>query len=199
MSAEHGEGILHILRIRAQATPQQLAGALDAGEPEISAALVRLAEQGSVRDTGDPRTGWTTTRAGRRIAEEKMRDLPEDSAPVLEKAFEAFRALDEELKGLCADWQTRDAIKTGAKDFAPRLASVDDRAQALLAEAVPAAGHFAPYAERLAKARKRFDGGADSYLTGLTVDSYNTIWSECDECFFITLGRSRQPDEASKP
>ncbi|HVV08936.1 hypothetical protein [Amycolatopsis sp.] len=197
MSAENGEGILQILRIRAQAAPPQLAEALGADEAEIRAGLAKLAEQGSVRDTGDARQGWTTTRAGRRTAEDRMKTLSEGSQPQLTKAFEAFLVLDGEFEELCADWRTRDAIKTGAAEFAPRLASIDDGARAVLEEIVPIAKHFALYAPRLARAREKFTGGTDSYLTGLTVDSYRTIWTEWHECFSVSLGKPGESSGAS--
>lgn len=38
---------------------------------------------------------------------------------------------------------------------------------------------------------------SDAHLTGVLVDSYRNIWFECHECFFITLGRSRQAEETA--
>ena len=105
--------------------------------------------------------------------------------------------MNGQLKQLCADWQARD---TGtAADFAGRLESVDDAIQDMLHRLTPVAPAFTMYPRRLSRARERFTAGADNYLTGIMVDSYHTVWFELHECFFITLGRSRQAEESSHP
>lgn len=110
--------------------------------------------------------------------------------------YETFRKLNDELKQLCADWQARTEDQ-GPADFVGRLSPIDQQIQRILTEITPVAPHFAEYSTRFSRAHNQFAAGSDTHLTGVLVDSYHNIWFECHECFFITLGRSRQAEEAT--
>ncbi|TDV53943.1 hypothetical protein [Actinophytocola oryzae] len=195
MPVDIADPTLHVLRIRGRATPESLAAALDCPLERVTAALHDLAARGLAEDSGKPRLGWKITAAGRLSADGRMTGVSPQALTLVADHYETFRKLDDELKQLCADWQAR-AEGQGPSDFVDRLSPIDQRVQRILAEITPVAPHFAEYGARFARAHGQFASGSDSYLTGVLVDSYHNVWFECHECFFVTLGRSRQAEES---
>jgi hypothetical protein len=195
MSSRIREEVLHMLCIRGRITPAQLADGLDS--QELSSPLTELEADGLVRNSGNARFPWSITEEGRQLAETRITGISAAAKTRCAGHYERFQELNEQLKQLCADWQSRDPGTT--TDFGSRLALVDDAAQELLRPVVEIAPAFAMYGRRLARARDRFTGGSDNYLTGILVDSYHTVWFELHECFFITLGRSRLAEEIPRP
>ena len=195
MPADIADPLLHVLRIRGRATPESLAAALDSPLESVSAALLDLGARDLAEDSGKPRLGWKITATGRLAADQRMTGIGPEAHTLVSDRYETFRTLNDQLKQLCADWQARTEDQ-GPADFAGRLSATDERIQEILAEIVPSAPHFTGYSARFTRALGQFTSGSDSYLTGVLVDSYHNIWFECHECFFITLGRSRQAEEA---
>ena len=195
MPVDIADPTLHILRIRGRATPESLAAALDSPLEQVTAALHDLRSRGLAEDSGKPRLGWKITANGRLSADERMTGISQHALTMVADRYETFRRLNDELKQLCADWQARTEGQTPA-DFVDRLAPIDQQVQRILAEITEEAPHFAEYSARFSRAHSQFASGSDSHLTGVLVDSYHNIWFECHECFFITLGRSRQAEES---
>jgi hypothetical protein len=196
MPADIADSLLHILRIRGRATPESLAAALDSPPEPIRTALLDLDARKLAEDTGKPRLGWKITANGTVVADKRMTGISQEARALVSDRYETFRTLNDELKQLCADWQARTEAH-GPADFVDQLSTIDQHTQNILVEIVPAAPHFADYSARFTRALSRFASGSDSHLTGVLVDSYHNIWFECHECFFITLGRSRQAEEAA--
>jgi len=195
MPADIADQTLHILRIRGRATPESLAAALDAPPELVRAALLDLESRGLAEDSGKPRLGWKITANGRLFADRRMTDTSPRALTLVADHYETFRKLNDELKQLCADWQARTEGQRPA-DFVDRLSPIDQQVQRILDEITPEAPHFAEYGARFARAHSQFASGSDAHLTGVLVDSYHNVWFECHECFFITLGRSRQAEES---
>jgi hypothetical protein len=195
MPADIADPTLHVLRIRGRATPEALATALDSPVERITAALRDLESRGLAEDTGKPRLGWKITATGAAAANSRMTEISPRAQALVAGHYEAFRKLNDEVKQLCADWQSRTEGQ-GPEDFVGPLSVIDQQTQRILAEITPAAPHFAEYSGRFSRALGQFTSGSDSHLTGVLVDSYHNIWFECHECFFITLGRSRKAEEA---
>ncbi len=196
MPADIADPTLHVLRIRGRATPESLAMALDSPPERITAALLDLESRGLVEDTGKPRLGWKITTNGTLAANRRMTEISPEAQALVTDRFVFFRMLNDELKQLCGDWQARTEAQ-GTADFVGPLSLLDQQVQRILAEIAPAAPSFAEYSGRFSRALSKFASGSDSHLTGVLVDSYHNIWFECHECFFITLGRSRQAEEAA--
>jgi len=196
MPADVADPTLHILRIRGRATPASLATALDSPVERITAALRDLESRGLAEDTGKSRLGWKITANGNGAADSRMTEISPEAQALVADHYEFFRKLNDELKQLCADWQSRTEAQ-GPEDFVGPLSLIDQQTQRILAEITTAAPHFAEYSGRFSRALSQFTSGSDSHLTGVLVDSYHNIWFECHECFFITLGRSRKAEEAA--
>jgi hypothetical protein len=52
-------------------------------------------------------------------------------------------------------------------------------------------GRFRSYERRLASALEQLRAGDERFFTGVTVDSFHTVWFECHEDLIQTLGRDR--------
>src|SRR5262245_13653816 len=189
MPADIADPLLHILRIRGRATPESLATALDTPLEPVRTVLAALGSQDLAEDSGKPRLGWKITATGKLAADGRMTGISPEAMALVSDRYETFRKLNDELKQLCADWQSRSEAQ-GPANFADPLSAIDQQIQMILAEIVPTAPHFAEYSARFSRAIGSFTSGSDSHLTGVLVDSYHNIWFECHECFFITLGRS---------
>lgn len=187
MPASNDDRITHILAIRTRASAEQLSFALDLSAEDTAAALVGLAEQGLVTEEEHPRPGWAITEEGRAQALARMSGLGDNTRKLVEKLHERFQTLDADLTKLIDAWRNRDAISTRPASFVPLLRPIDEKAQSLLSELGKAAVQFADYGPRLGRAWAKFEAGGDSYLTGITVDSYHSVWTECQECFARTL------------
>lgn len=196
MPADIADPLLHVLRIRGRATPESLAAALGSPLEPVKTALLDLGARDLAEDSGKPRLGWKITASGKLAADERMTGISPQARTTVADRYETFRTLNDELKQLCADWQARTEPQ-GPADFADRLSVIDQHVQNILTEIVTVAPHFTGYSARFTRAIGHFTSGSDSYLTGVLVDSYHNIWFECHECFFITLGRSRQAEEAN--
>lgn len=196
MPADIADPLLHVLRIRGRATPESLAAALDSPLEPIRTALLDLDSRDLAEDSGKPRLGWKITANGRLAADKRMTGISPEARALVSDRYETFRQLNDKLKQLCTDWQARTEAQ-GPADFVDLLSTIDQHIQKILAEIVPAAPHFTEYSARFTRALSQFTSGSDSHLTGVLVDSYHNIWFECHECFFITLGRSRQAEESA--
>lgn len=194
MPVDIAEPTLHILRIRGRATPESLCAALDSSLERVTAALLDLGSRGLAEDSGKPRLGWQITANGRLFADRRMTGISPQALTLVADRYESFLKLNEELKRLCADWQARTEDQSPS-DYVDRLSPIDQQIQQMLTEITEVAPHFAEYGARFTSAHSQFASGSDSHLTGVLVDSYHNIWFECHECFFITLGRSRQAEE----
>lgn len=187
MPASTEERITHILALRTRVTAGQLAFALELPAEDITKALTALAEQGLVHEDENARLGWAVTGEGRARARARMADVGDETRKRVEQLHERFQTLDADLTKLCDDWRNRDAISTRPASFLPLLRPIAEKAQEVLSELGAVAEHFGGYGPRLARAWAKFESGSDSYLTGMTVDSYYNVWSECQACFAVTL------------
>lgn len=196
MATGNDERITNILAIRTRASAEQLSFALDLSAEDTAAALVGLAEREQVTEDENPRLGWVITDAGREQAHARMNGIDDDARKRVEELHERFQTLDADLTKVIDAWRNRDAISTRPASFLPLLRPIDEKAQEVLAELAGAAGHFGDYGPRLTRAWAKFEAGGDSYLTGMTVDSYHSVWQECQECFALTLAPAAERTRA---
>ncbi|MGH2793287.1 MAG: hypothetical protein ACRDKG_03180, partial [Actinomycetota bacterium] len=163
-------------------------------ETDADADLRALEEQGMVRLRETPRlTGWSLTPEGHaRHAELLAAQRSPESIAALVPIYERFLSLNDRIKALATAWQ-----QLAPDDKAGRWDAVEELAEAL-GEAAPivtaAAGvvpRFASYERRMTEAVEKLRAGDERYFTGVTVDSFHTVWFECHEDLIQTLGRER--------
>lgn len=129
-----------------------------------------------------------------------------DDAPERERimaTFHRFLPINRQLRDLCTAWQVRpDGSVNDHSDEAydaeirDRLDDIDESVAPLLsrfAEDIPRLGG---YRERLSAALDNLDDGDDAWLASPLIDSYHTVWMHLHQELLLTIGMTRQEDEA---
>ena len=188
--------LLHALRIKGRATPDELTAVLDVDPDGIERRLRALQADGlAIERTTGRRPGWMLSPGGRDAhAAQAEQDVPaEIRARVLEH-YKGFLKVNDVTKEVCTMWQTTSDDERRL-DLLAELHEVHARAAPVIARTGEAIPRFARYGDRLAVALERA-GRDPRYVVSPLVDSYHTIWFECHEDFLVTLGRTRH-EEAS--
>jgi hypothetical protein len=119
-------------------------------------------------------------------------------AAAVERAYQRFLVLNQEVIRVCNDWQVRPGgapndHRDPAYDWAvvDRLIAIDDRVGPILRTAASAVPRFGDYRSRLRAARTRIEDGDAAWLTSPRIDSYHTVWMQLHEDLLLALGRDR--------
>lgn len=122
-------------------------------------------------------------------------------AEVIE-AYERFELINRELKSLITQWQNLSVggrpVPNDHSDAAydgrllDRLATLHERAEALLGRMAARLPRLGRYATRLGEALERAEGGEHEWVSGIRCDSYHTVWFEMHEDLLRLLGRQRE-------
>lgn len=186
--------VLHVLRLKGIVASDALPGMVDHPADAVEAAVDGLASEGLVTRRETPRlTGWALTPAGRdRHAEAIAAQRDEEVVSALTPLYERFLALNSRVKELSTSWQqlARDEA-AGRWDAIEQLGEVNDEAAAIVHAIAEHVQRFRSYERRLVAALEALRGGDERFFTGVTVDSFHTVWFECHEDLIQTLGRDR--------
>ncbi|MGH2725823.1 MAG: transcriptional regulator, partial [Actinomycetota bacterium] len=71
------------------------------------------------------------------------------------------------------------------------LGEINTEAVDIVGAAAGVEPRFESYRARLTAALSRLREGDERFFTGVTVDSFHTVWFECHEDLIQTLGRER--------
>jgi hypothetical protein len=191
--------VLHHLAVKSLAGAPSCSCALGADEARAEGVLRGLAQQGLAEQT---RIGYRLTEAGRQaVAEDRRRELQGGAREQLERAYQQFEDLNDELKQLAAEWQV---VRIGGtsvpNDHTDQQydARVVDRLLALHKEFLPvmerivaAVPRLGSYLRRFEHAAERIEAGDYDYVTRPDKDAYHTLWFELHEEQLQLLGRQR--------
>jgi DNA-binding MarR family transcriptional regulator len=109
----------------------------------------------------------------------------------LASVYDHFLVADAEVKRAITRWQLLPAAERerGLASLAPAAA----HAERMATSVAGAAPRFAPYALRLAMARRAIAAGDVRFVAGMAVESLHRVWFELHEDLLATLGRGRAP------
>ena len=186
--------VLHTLRLKGMVAAESVAALVERSVDEVQAELERLSAEGLVRLRETPRlTGWSLTPEGHaRHAQEMAGQRTPEIVASLTPLYEDFLRLNDRVKALSTSWQ-----QLTADDKARRWEAIEEldealgEAAAILIAAAGVVGRFRSYERRLASALEQLRAGDERFFTGVTVDSFHTVWFECHEDLIQTLGRDR--------
>lgn len=185
------DDVLHALRVKGIASPEAIGHAVGTEGDAVLARLRELETEGvAFERPSRKRPGWVLSEEGRdRHAQELGAAHDEATRAALAERYEAFLALNDEVKGMAARWQ-----HAGSDDqrfeLLGRLEDVHEQAERALAGAAEVVPRFGAYARRLGAALEQVEDDPRYFVSPL-VDSYHTVWFECHEDFLLTLGRTR--------
>lgn len=160
--------------------------------------FARLVEAGYVVRRGP---AVAITAAGR-AAHASWACLPEGSEEeaATRRAYEAFLEFDKQVKQLTTEWQLAsgnarpDGYSVEDWKLIDRLTAVNDRVSPVLVHLGKTIPRFAGYRPRLRNALNRLEDGERQWLSGLTCDSYHTVWWQLHEDILVALGIARSED-----
>jgi hypothetical protein len=115
----------------------------------------------------------------------------------LTATYERFLSLNAPVKAACSTWQQSTRDPEALFQVADELSGFRDRLAPALAKAAQVSPWFEAYGIRLTVAADLAMEGDERFVTDPAVDSFHNIWFECHEDYLVTLGRSREEEEAS--
>ncbi|MEX2555401.1 MAG: hypothetical protein WEB06_07210 [Actinomycetota bacterium] len=186
--------VLHALRLKGIVALDFLAELVERSSGDVQAELDRLTGEGLVRLRETPRlTGWSLTPEGHaRHADEMAAQRTPEIVSSLTPIYEGFLRLNDRVKALSTSWQqlaTDD--RAGRWEAIEELAELLGEAAAILITAAGVVPRFRSYERRLTSALEQLRAGDERFFTGVTVDSFHTVWFECHEDLIQSLGRDR--------
>jgi hypothetical protein len=145
--------------------------------------------------------GVRLTQAGRAAHTAWARVEPGEVEAALERSYQRFLALNQELIRVCNDWQVRPGgaandHRDPVYDWAviDRMVAIDDRVGPILRTAATGAPRFGAYRTRLRAARERVLEGESDWFTSPRIDSYHTVWMQLHEDLLLALGLDRESE-----
>jgi hypothetical protein len=143
--------------------------------------------------------GLRVTPAGRELHTTWARIMAgSDVEAAVERAYQRFLLLNQELIRICNDWQVRPGgspndHRDPGYDWSviDRLATVDERVAPILRGTTKQVARFGAYRPRLRHARERVNEGEHEWLTSPRIDSYHTVWMQLHEDLLLALGHDR--------
>jgi hypothetical protein len=146
--------------------------------------------------------GVRLTPAGRAAHNQWARVSGGELEAAIDRAYQRFLALNQELIRVCNDWQVRPGGTTNdhrdpVYDWAviDRMVAIDDRVGPILRTASAGVARFGGYRARLRAARERVVEGEADWFTSPLIDSYHTVWMQLHEDLLLALGRDRESED----
>jgi hypothetical protein len=183
--------VLHAVRLRGIATPQAVVDMTGLELVAVESRLFELAAEDLVLERpSKKRPGWVLTETGRGAHASMLAAAhTPDQIAVLQEHYDGFLAVNGDVKGLSARWQS--AGDDERFELIDRLEDLHEKARPVFASAGGAVERFGRYGARLGIALEKLDDDP-RYFVSPQVDSYHTVWFECHEDFLLTLGRTRR-------
>ncbi len=195
--------VLHGLRLKGFAMPEDVAAAVDVDTAVVETELASLQDAELVLFREGRLTGWALTAAGRAEQERLLGEELEASGgrEVVTTAYKRFLDLNPELLGVCTAWQMKDESTLNAHDdpaYDGRV--VDDlhdlhvRLEPLLEDLEGQLLRYHRYRPRLCAALDRVRAGEHDWFAKPMIDSYHTVWFQLHEDLLNTLGIDRSKE-----
>jgi pyruvate,orthophosphate dikinase len=172
----------------------RLRGMSQLPEDEQTAALV---DAGLVVRRG---ANTVITAEGRAVHADWARlEAGTEAEGVARSAYQRFAEFDHELKRLTTAWQLAAPSQGNGHTFEQwklidRLTTLDERVAPVLRRLGAAVPRLASYRSRLQDALTRLEEGDRHWFSGITCDSYHTVWWQLHEELLLALGIPRSED-----
>jgi hypothetical protein len=205
---DHLDSVLHSLRIKGIADPEQIAEAIGMSDHESAAAVSHAAAMGFIVRREGRRSGWSLTQQGR---DRHAAYLDHERAaaallPELHHRYQEFVVLNRRFKEVCTDWQlfpsetdaTRNLNDHTDRQYddrvIQRLEDVDFIAQPLCTALTEILKRLRPYGARLTVALDLVRAGDVQMFASPLCDSYHDVWMELHQDLLLTLNIERSAE-----
>ncbi|MGH9271639.1 MAG: transcriptional regulator [Ilumatobacteraceae bacterium] len=197
---------LHAVRLRGRATIEAITHSLGAAASEVEILLKRAAAAGHLKYREGRAAGWSLTPEGRDAHAALVAADREGcgAADTIREAYQQFLGINQDLIGVCTNWQVKPdgsmndhADASYDADVIEALATIDGRAQPVCAQLAMTMLRFGGYGSRLGEALANVRAGETQWFTSPACDSYHTVWFELHEDLLQTLGIERANEHAT--
>ena len=195
---------LHAVRLRGRATTEAVTHSLGTAADEVEHLLQRAAEAGHLKYREGRAAGWSLTPEGR-DAHAALVAADREGCGAAEKiraAYQQFLGINQELIGVCTNWQVKpDGSMNDHADadydagVIADLGAIDERVQPVCTQLATTMLRFGGYGGRLGEALDKVRAGETQWFTSPACDSYHTIWFELHEDLLQTLGIERAKEQ----
>jgi hypothetical protein len=196
---------LHAVRLRGRASTEAVTTSLGDPALDVEALLRAASEAGHLTYREGRAAGWSLTPEGREAHAALVAADREACADlgVVHDAYGSFLGVNQELIGVCTQWQvTPDGALNDHTDedydaeVVGALASIDVQVQPVCGQLAEAMVRFGGYGDRLGGALVKVRRGETQFFTSPACDSYHTVWFELHEDLLQTLGIERAKEGA---
>lgn len=192
--------LLHAVRIRGLASQVVLADLTALPEAAVADLCARAVDEDLLMIGQGRIAGYRLTEMGRLRHAELLRHdvLGLERRAALQRAYQDFLPLNEELKQLTSAWQMKDERTPNDHTddrydgaVIERLAVVHEGATASLSVAAAGLARLSTYQSRLSLALERVRGGDVAAFARPLAGSYHDAWMELHQDLLLSLGKER--------
>ncbi|OBI39299.1 hypothetical protein [Mycobacterium colombiense] len=190
--------VLQGVRLKGRVSPADLAATLGADLADITPVVERLTAAGLLTEGPTLRITLSGTDRLTTLLAEERKDIDPGA---MAAAYDDFRAVNADLKGLVTDWQLKggpDGVPNAHDDPAydeavlARLDDVHARTMPIIEAAAAQLPRLTAYAAKLVAALDKVKAGETTWLTRPLIDSYHTVWFELHEELIVAAGLTRE-------
>jgi hypothetical protein len=191
---------LHGLAIKKHAGPAEVAALMGLAEDRVAALLEEAAAKGRAAKAGGKYMLTAPAQIALRGEYGRFYDALRANAE-MNAAYDAFEAVNAQLKQLITDWQTVEvagsrvpnthADKAYDAKIIDRLGSLHETAERVIGRMAAHLPRLRTYAALLAEALEKAEDGAHEWISDARLPSYHTVWFEMHEDLLRVLGRVR--------
>ena len=189
--------VLQGVRLKGRVSEEGLAATLGEDPADIAATLAQLTAAGLLVEGKTLRISPEGRERLNALLAEERSGVDQS---VLAKAYDEFRAINNEFKALVSDWQIKDGQPNSHDDpeydgaVLKRLDNVQQQVLPVIATVTTLLPRLSAYGAKLSSALTKVQAGDSTWLARPIIDSYHTVWFELHEELIVASGLTREEE-----
>ena len=189
--------VLQGVRLKGRVSEEGLAATLGEDPADIATTLAQLTAAGLLVEGKTLRISPEGRERLNALLAEERSGVDQS---VLAKAYDEFRAINNEFKALVSDWQIKDGQPNSHDDpeydgaVLKRLDNVQQQVLPVIATVTTLLPRLSAYAKKLDSALAKVKTGDTIWLARPIIDSYHTVWFELHEELIAASGLTREEE-----
>jgi DNA-binding MarR family transcriptional regulator len=189
--------VLQGVRLKGRVSEEGLAATLGEDPADISETLAQLTAAGLLVEGKTLRISPEGRERLNALLAEERSGVDQS---VLAKAYDEFRAVNNEFKALVSDWQIKDGQPNSHDDpeydgaVLKRLDNVHQQVSPIVATVTELLPRLSAYGAKLKSALTKVQAGDSTWLARPIIDSYHTVWFELHEELIVASGLTREEE-----
>jgi hypothetical protein len=189
--------VLQGVRLKGRVSEEGLAATLGEDPADIAETLAQLTAAGLLVEGKTLRISPEGRERLNALLAEERSGVDQS---VLAKAYDEFRAVNNEFKALVSDWQIKDGQPNSHDDpeydgaVLKRLDNVHQQVSPIVATVTELLPRLSAYGAKLKSALTKVQAGDSTWLARPIIDSYHTVWFELHEELIVASGLTREEE-----